>query len=132
MLFTRGFLFTRNKLFSPHCYVYPNLELPEFVLKMQHQKLVTSKLFYLQRQLKILWVILYLGVHHRRPWFEPRSWQKWRVDDFRPENNNNNTIRPLLFEVLVQVSLVIRGRYVPLFWTANTEFTDKKKKTHFF
>jgi hypothetical protein len=29
----------------------------------------------------------------------------------------------------VQVSLVIRGRYVPLFWTANTEFADKK--THF-
>ncbi len=25
----------------------------------------------------------------------------------------------------VQVSLVIRGRYVPLFWTANTEFPDK-------
>jgi hypothetical protein len=33
----------------------------------------------------------------------------------------------LLF--LIQVSLVIRGRYVPLFWTANTEFADKK--THF-
>jgi hypothetical protein len=29
----------------------------------------------------------------------------------------------------IQVSLVIRGRYVPLFWTANTEFADKK--THF-
>jgi hypothetical protein len=24
-----------------------------------------------------------------------------------------------------QVSLVIRGRYVPLFWTVNTEFADK-------
>ncbi len=29
----------------------------------------------------------------------------------------------------IQASLVIRGRYVPLFWTANTEFADKK--THF-
>jgi hypothetical protein len=27
---------------------------------------------------------------------------------------------------VVQVSLVIRGRYVPSFWTANLEFTDKK------
>jgi hypothetical protein len=33
--------------------------------------------------------------------------------------NNKNT----------QVSLVIRGRYVPLFWTANTKFADKR--THF-
>jgi hypothetical protein len=24
----------------------------------------------------------------------------------------------------IQVSLVIRGRYVPLIWTANTEFAD--------
>ena len=29
----------------------------------------------------------------------------------------------------VQVGLVIRGRYVLLFWIANTEFADKK--THF-
>jgi hypothetical protein len=29
----------------------------------------------------------------------------------------------------VQVSLIIRGIYVPVFWTANTEFADKK--THF-
>ncbi len=27
---------------------------------------------------------------------------------------------------LVQVSLVICGRYVPSFWTVNLEFTDKK------
>ena len=27
------------------------------------------------------------------------------------------------------MGLVIRGRYVPLFWIANIEFTDKK--THF-
>ncbi len=27
---------------------------------------------------------------------------------------------------LLQVSLEIRGRYVPSFWTANPEFTDKK------
>jgi hypothetical protein len=26
----------------------------------------------------------------------------------------------------LQVSLVIRGRYVPSFWTANLEFADKK------
>jgi hypothetical protein len=26
----------------------------------------------------------------------------------------------------VQVSFVIRGRYVPSFWTANLEFADKK------
>jgi hypothetical protein len=26
----------------------------------------------------------------------------------------------------VQASLFIRGRYVPVFWTANTEFADKK------
>ncbi len=26
----------------------------------------------------------------------------------------------------VQVSLVIRGRYVPLFWTVNLEFADNK------
>jgi hypothetical protein len=30
----------------------------------------------------------------------------------------------------VQVGLVIRCRYVPLFWTTNTESADKKK-THF-
>jgi len=29
----------------------------------------------------------------------------------------------------VHVSLVIRGTYVPLFWTSNNEFEDKK--THF-
>jgi len=29
----------------------------------------------------------------------------------------------------LQENLVIRGRYVPLFWTANTEFAEKK--THF-
>ncbi len=27
---------------------------------------------------------------------------------------------------VVQVCLVIRGRYVPLIWTANTEFANKK------
>ncbi len=26
----------------------------------------------------------------------------------------------------IQASLVIRGRYVPVFWTSNTEFADKK------
>jgi hypothetical protein len=26
----------------------------------------------------------------------------------------------------IQVSLVIRGRYVPSYWTANLEFADKK------
>ena len=31
--------------------------------------------------------------------------------------------------ITVQVDLVIRGRYVPLIWTANIEFADKK--THF-
>jgi len=34
---------------------------------------------------------------------------------------------PRITKVLyVQVSLVIRGRYVPSFWTANPEFADKK------
>jgi len=33
------------------------------------------------------------------------------------------------YKTTIQVSLVIRGRYVPLFWTVNTEFEDKK--THF-
>jgi hypothetical protein len=27
----------------------------------------------------------------------------------------------------IQASLIIRGRYVPLFWTENTEFVDKKR-----
>ncbi len=31
--------------------------------------------------------------------------------------------------LMVQVGLVIRGRYVPLLWTTNTEFADRK--THF-
>ncbi len=26
----------------------------------------------------------------------------------------------------IQASLVIRGRYVPVFWTSNIEFADKK------
>jgi hypothetical protein len=33
---------------------------------------------------------------------------------------------PTYGEIWVQKNLVIRGRYVPLFWTANTEFKDKK------
>ena len=37
--------------------------------------------------------------------------------------------RPNYLGNRVQVGLVIRGRYVPLFWTANTKFADKK--THF-
>jgi hypothetical protein len=36
-------------------------------------------------------------------------------------------IRPdILVRFAVQVSLVIRGRYVLSFWTANPEFADKK------
>ncbi len=35
----------------------------------------------------------------------------------------------LVLGLHIQASLVIRGRYVPVFWTANTEFADKK--THF-
>ncbi len=30
------------------------------------------------------------------------------------------------FKLKLQVSLVIRGRYAPSFWTANLEFADKK------
>ena len=33
-------------------------------------------------------------------------------------------IAKVVFEI--QVSLVIRGRYIPSFWTANLEFADKK------
>jgi hypothetical protein len=40
----------------------------------------------------------------------------------------NRWIASIHFEAVksVQVSLGIRGRYVPLFWTVNTEFADKK------
>ncbi len=37
--------------------------------------------------------------------------------------------KKILIENAIQVSLVIRGRYVPLFWTTIAEFADKK--THF-
>ncbi len=40
--------------------------------------------------------------------------------------NINGPIEFVQPSLTVQVSLVIRGRYVPLFWTANTEFADKK------
>jgi hypothetical protein len=32
----------------------------------------------------------------------------------------------ILVKLSIQVSLVIRGRYVPPFWTANLEIADKK------
>ncbi len=35
-------------------------------------------------------------------------------------------VHKLISLIYVQVSLVIRGRYVPSFWTANPEFADKK------
>ncbi len=32
--------------------------------------------------------------------------------------------------VEIQLGLVIRGRFVPLYWTSNTEFADKKANFH--
>jgi hypothetical protein len=45
-----------------------------------------------------------------------RNWNK----------KTSNDILVAILHTFVQVSLVIRGRYVPLFRTANTEFADKK------
>ena len=46
------------------------------------------------------------------------------------EPNDNNMVSNKLYyqvhNISVQVSLVIRGRYVPSFWTTNPEFVDKK------
>ncbi len=39
------------------------------------------------------------------------------------------TIEYFLLKGVIQVNLGFHGRYVPLFWTANTGFADKK--THF-
>ncbi len=43
--------------------------------------------------------------------------------------NIERSRKKVIFGINVQVSLVMRGRYVCLFWTANTEFADKN--THF-